>query len=125
MSDQCFLAVGAARSIVLEGPEGDSDGCSLELRRLFDGTLILRICEPGCRAGVGYPASASLATIAGALAHGKELRIDARAGHYMLLRDQEWLHLSYFSAEKAMLRSWRAKLTPILVALKSLGSNTK
>lgn len=43
----------------------------------------------------------------------------------MLLRDQEWLHLSYFSAEKAMLRSWRAKLTPILVALKSLGSNTK
>jgi hypothetical protein len=112
--------VGAAKLIDLYGQEGKGDGYAFEIRRLLDGSLILRIIEPGRRAGIGMPASTPTSDLARALSQNVELRIKTVVGLYSLQREQNHVRISYFQFEDSWLRVWKCELAAMLNAMKEL-----
>lgn len=96
------------------------DGQALEMRRLLDGSLIIRILEPGCRAGIGVPATSTIAEFARALARYQELRIKTAIGIYSFHRERDAVRVGYFQFDNSWLRTWTAALAPILEALRAV-----
>jgi hypothetical protein len=90
------------------------------MRRLLDGSLILRIIGPGRRAGIGIPGSTGTADLARSLAHSLEFRIRTTVGLYSLQREQNLVRISYFQFEDSWLRTWRCELSAMLAALHDL-----
>lgn len=113
--------VGAATKINLRNHDGDEDGFVLELRCLLDGTLIIRIMEPGQRAGIGLPGSIRLSELAGAFAKSVELRCFTQVGFYSFQRHHGLVAINYFRSEDGWLRRWNAPLAELLEALRDFG----
>jgi hypothetical protein len=112
--------VGATRIIQLRNADGEPNGFSLELRRLLDGTLAVRIFEPGQRAGIATHAAVSIAEIAGALAKGTELKAATRVGFYGFLRERDIVEVSYYCFEDDVERKWIASVNDMLMALREI-----
>lgn len=109
--------MGTAKSIYLCDEFGEPDGFTLELRRLLDGALILRVCDFGQRAGIGIPASTSVSDIASALATSAELCIETRAGQYCFRRERSAVRFAYRSHDGQWDRHWTMRISDLVSAL--------
>jgi hypothetical protein len=114
--------VGAARIITLRCPDGTYDGFVLELRRMPDGALSVRIFQPGQRAGLGSSASSSIAAFAGALAKKRELKLNVHVAHYSFQRDHDWVRVELFDYETDSKQNWLAPTSVVLDALSEIGN---
>jgi hypothetical protein len=112
--------VGSSRIVELRNAGGEPNGFSLELRRLLDGMLAIRIFEPGQRAGIAMPGGASLAQIAGALIKSVELRVPTRVGFYSFLRERDTVTVGYYCFEDDAERRWLASVNDVLLALREV-----
>ncbi|MFI5387032.1 MAG: hypothetical protein ACHQ50_13035 [Fimbriimonadales bacterium] len=116
------MNVSEPRMVELRKQDGAVDEHRLDVRRLPNGALVIRVFEPGKRAGIGLPGITSLAAMAGAIAKSTELRILTRTGFYSFRRSQEWVQIGHFSREDAQLHAWKASTAELLAALKAFGS---
>jgi hypothetical protein len=107
---------------VLRSEDGTLNGYSLELRRLLDGTVVLRIVDPGQRAGIGMPGTVVVSDMARALARSMELRIQTRTGCYAIMRERDIVRIVYTSLQATADQAWNASIADLLLALRDFGN---
>jgi hypothetical protein len=114
--------VGAARIITLRCTDGTWDGYVLELRRMLDGTLGVRIFRPGQRSCITLHGGCSLAAFAAAFAKGTELKLVVHTLHYSFQRDHDWVRVGLFDNDTGSSQNWLAPAAEFLGTLNGLGA---
>ena len=114
--------MGAAKTVVLRNATGTAEGFLLEIRKATDGNVLLRLFQPGSRAGIGAPAATTSSDIASALITGAPFHLHTRTGAYSLQRLEDQVEIGYVSFDHGWNHSWYAQLGELLVALTSLAS---
>lgn len=104
----------------LRNGTGDRTEFRLVFERLEGWSVGIQIVEGEGGTPVGLPGTSGMATIAGAIAKSRELRVATATGHYSLHRTLDWVLVGHSDGDSE--ETWRAATAEVLTALQGLGS---